>query len=102
MLARIWSGATRAADADEYVKYLEATGLRECQATPGNKGYRGSCLLRRNAGHEVEFVTILLWNSIADIQAVAGPDYEQAVSPPERRQYLSRYDPKAAHYEVVG
>jgi heme-degrading monooxygenase HmoA len=65
------------------------------------KGYRGSYLLRREMGAEVEFITILLWDSIDSIRAVAGADYETAVIPEERRQHLSRYDAKAACYEIT-
>jgi heme-degrading monooxygenase HmoA len=65
------------------------------------KGFRGSYLLRRPHGSEIEFITIILWDSLDDIRAVAGEDYERAVIPPERRQYLSRYDERASHYEVV-
>jgi hypothetical protein len=43
----------------------------------------------------------MLWESIDAIRAVAGPDYETAVIPEERRQYLARCDAKAAHYEVA-
>ena len=64
------------------------------------KGFEGSYLLRREMGGEVEFITIILWDSIDSIRAVAGPDYETAVIPEERRQFLSRFDAKAAHYEV--
>ncbi len=65
------------------------------------KGYKGSYLLRRNAGAEVEFITILLWDSIDAIRVVAGADYETAVVPEERRQHLARYDTKASHYEIA-
>ena len=65
------------------------------------KGYRGSYLLRREAGNEVEFITIMLWESIDAIRAVAGPDYETAVIPEPRRKYLSRFDAKSAHYEIA-
>jgi antibiotic biosynthesis monooxygenase (ABM) superfamily enzyme len=66
------------------------------------KGYRGSYLLRRNAGDEVEFITILLFDSIDAIRAAAGhADYETAIIPEERRKYLAKYDAKAAHYEVA-
>jgi heme-degrading monooxygenase HmoA len=65
------------------------------------KGYIGSYLLRRNVNDEVEFVTIIFWESVDAIQAVAGKDYETAVIPEERRKYLSRYDAKAAHYEMA-
>ena len=52
------------------------------------------------SGEKVEFVTILLFDSIASITAVAGDDYEKAVIPAERRPYLSRADERAVHYEV--
>jgi heme-degrading monooxygenase HmoA len=66
------------------------------------KGYVCSYLLRRNSGTaEVEFITIMLWDSIDAIRAIAGADYETAVIPEERRQYLSRYDAAACHYEIT-
>jgi hypothetical protein len=43
----------------------------------------------------------MLWDSIDAIRAVAGPDYETAVVPEERRKYLVHYEPKSTHYEVV-
>jgi hypothetical protein len=43
----------------------------------------------------------MLWDSLDAIRSVAGPDYEIAVIPEERRKYLSRYDPKSAHYQVA-
>jgi heme-degrading monooxygenase HmoA len=65
------------------------------------KGYKGSYLLRRTTGNEIEFITIMLWESIDAICAVAGADYETAVVPEERRKYLAHYDPKSTDYEVV-
>jgi len=43
----------------------------------------------------------VLWDSIDAIRAVAGPNYETAVIPEERRKYLSRYEAKSAHYEIA-
>jgi hypothetical protein len=65
------------------------------------QGYSGSYILRRDLGGEVEFITVMLWNSIDDVRAVAGPDFETAVVPEERRKYLTRYDAKSAHYEIA-
>ena len=44
---------------------------------------------------------MILWESIDSVKAVAGPDYEIAVIPEERRQYLSRFDARASHFEVA-
>ena len=98
MIARVWHGYTRPEHADAYEAMLKPELL------PGIgkvKGYKGSYLLRRNAGAEVEFITIILWQSLDAIRAVAGDDYETAVIPEERRQYLVRYDPQASHYEIA-
>lgn len=99
MVARVWHGYTSIEDADSYEAMLKPELL------PGiskKRGYRGSHLLRRHAGDEVEFITILFFDSIDDIIAVAGKDYETAVIPEERRRFLRRYDAKAAHYDVPG
>lgn len=97
MIARVWHGYTRPEHADLYEAMLKPELL------PGigkAKGYVGSYLLRREAGVEVEFITVMLWESLDAIGAVAGPDYETAVIPEERRKYLARFDAKSAHYEV--
>jgi heme-degrading monooxygenase HmoA len=98
MIARVWHGSTRPEHADAYEAMLKPELLPGISKA---KGYRGSYLLRRNVGAEVEFITIILWDSIDAIRAVAGPDYEQSIIPEERKKYLSKHDPKAAHYEVA-
>jgi heme-degrading monooxygenase HmoA len=98
MIARVWHGYTKPEHADAYEAMLKPELLPGISKV---KGYRGSYLLRRNAGIDVEFVTIMLWDSMDAIRAVAGADYETAVIPQERRKYLARYDAKAAHYEVA-
>ena len=98
MIARVWHGSTKLEHADAYEAMLKPELLPGISKA---KGYRGSYLLRRDAGAEVEFITILLWDSIDDIRAVAGPDYEKSIIPEERRKYLSHHDPKANHYEIV-
>ena len=98
MIARVWHGYTKPEHADAYEAMLKPELL------PGigrAKGYRGSYLLRRALGTEVEFITIMLWDSIDAIRAVAGPDYEAAVIPEERRPCLSRFDAVASHYEIA-
>ena len=98
MLARLWRGYTKPEHADAYEAMLKPELL------PGiskMEGYKGSYLLRRAAGDEVEFVTFMLWDSIDAIRAVAGPDYEKAVVPEERRKYLIRWDARSTHFDIA-
>ena len=98
MIARIWHGRTKREDASAYESMLKPELL------PGVgkvKGFRHSYLLRRDLGDEVEFITVMLWDSIDAIKALTGPDYDTSIIPEERKRYLSSHDAKAAHYEVV-
>ena len=98
MIARVWHGFTKPEHADAYESHLKPELL------PGlsqKQGFRGSYLLRRAVGHEIEFVTIILWESLDDVRALAGGDYEKALIPEDRLPLLSRHDARAAHYEVV-
>jgi heme-degrading monooxygenase HmoA len=97
MIARIWRGATEAAQADAYLAYLEKTGVEEIRATPGNSGVR---LLRRIVGERAEFVFISFWDSLESIRAFAGPDIERAIYFPEDTAFLLELEPTVAHYEV--
>lgn len=99
MIARVWHGYTKPEHADAYEAMLKPELLPGISQA---KGYKGSYLMRRNVGGEVEFITILLWDSIENLRLAAGhADYETAIIPEERRKYLARYDAKAAHYEVA-
>ena len=98
MIARVWRGYTTVPNADAYESMLKPELLPGLSSV---RGFRGGYLLRRPHGGEVEFMTIILWDSLDDIRAVAGDDYERAVIPEERRQYLERYEHKATHYEVA-
>jgi heme-degrading monooxygenase HmoA len=98
MIARIWHGYTKPENADAYEAMLKPEVLPGISRV---KGYRGSYFLRREQGSEVEFITILLWESLEALRDFAGPNYETAVVPPERRKVLSRFSERASHYEVI-
>jgi len=98
MIARLWHGFTKPEHANAYESMLKPELLPGISKV---RGYRGSFLLRRDGKNEVEFITIILWDSIDAIRAVAGPDYEVAVIPEERRQYLSEFDSRATHFEIA-
>jgi len=98
VIARVWHGYTKPEHADAYEAMLKPELLPGLSKV---KGFLGSYLLRRDLGGEIEFITVILWDSLDSIRAVAGPDYETAVIPEERRKHLARWDDKGAHYEVA-
>ncbi len=98
MIARIWVGRTKASDADEYLSYLEETGLREYRATAGN---RGVFVLRRIEEERAEFMLVSLWGSMDAVRAFAGPNPERAVYYPEDDRFHLEKTPNVLHYEVL-
>ena len=99
MISRIWHGWTTSANADAYEALLKSeifVGIQEREIA----GYRGIHLLRRDLGNEVEFVTIMWFDSLDAVRAFAGEKYEVAVVPPKARMLLSHFDERSQHYEV--
>lgn len=99
MFSRVWHGWTTRAKADAYESLLKREifiGIQNRQID----GYRGIQLFRRDLGDEVEFVTVMWFDSMEAVRAFAGEDYEAAVVPPEARVLLSRFDQRSQHYEV--
>ena len=99
MIGRIWHGWTTPVSAESYEALLESeifVGIENRQIA----GYRGVELLRRDVGDEVEFVTIMWFDSMDAVRAFAGEDYEKAVVPEAARLLLSRFDERSQHYEV--
>lgn len=100
MITRIWRGWTTVRNAPVYESLL----LNEI--FPGIvkrdvPGYRGISLLRRDGDHEVEFATIMWFDSLDAVRAFAGDNHEMAVVPPKARALLSRFDTHSAHYHTV-
>jgi heme-degrading monooxygenase HmoA len=94
----VWHGWSKPEDADGYESHLKPELLPGLSKVPG---FRGSYLLRRTVNDEVEFITMILWDSLESVKAITGEDYETAIIPEDRKRYLKRFDAKAAHFEVV-
>jgi heme-degrading monooxygenase HmoA len=99
MIARIWHGWTTPANAATYESLLKDeifVGIQD-RRIPGFKSIQ---LLRRETGGEVEFVTIMLFDSWEAVCEFAGEDYALAVVPENARAVLSRFDERSLHYEI--
>jgi antibiotic biosynthesis monooxygenase (ABM) superfamily enzyme len=100
MILRFWRGWTTPENADAYQRIV-STEVLPSIAARNVDGYRGAYLARRELGDEVEFATIMKFDSIESVRAFAGEDYETAYVPPRAREVLSRFDERSAHFETV-
>lgn len=99
MISRIWHGWTTLANSDPYELLLKTeifTGIQNRRMP----GYRGIQLFRRTLQDEVEFITIMWFDSIDANRTFAGEDYDVAVVPPKAKELLERFDTRSQHYEV--
>lgn len=98
MIARIWHGVTPLEKAEEYVDYLNRTGMPDYRATQGNLG---AYLLKRQEGNLVHILTLTFWDSEESIRRFAGEDIDKARYYPEDAGFLMEMEPNVIHYEVV-
>ncbi len=99
MIARLWRGETRTEDADAYEQLLQATGVRDYRATPGNLGV---CLLRHRHNGRTEFALLTLWDRRESIEAFAGKQIELARYYDEDKDYLLDFRKTVEHFDVAG
>ena len=100
MISRIWHGWTTPGNADKYEALLKEEIFVEIQ-NRRIRGFKGIQLLRRKVGEEVEFVTIMVFDSLYAVRDFAGEDYESAVVPEKARAVLSHFDERSQHYEII-
>jgi heme-degrading monooxygenase HmoA len=100
MICRIWHGWTTVGNADAYEAVVRG------QVIPGIEamqipGFRHIDLMRRELDDEVEFVTLTWFDDVEAIKRFVGEDYTVSHVPAPARAVLSRYDARAAHYDVL-
>ena len=99
MISRIWHGYTTPQNADIYENLLKEEifiGIADRKIA----GFKEIQLFRRKVGDEVEFITIMWFESLEAVREFAGDDYEAAVVLPRARAVLKRFDARSQHYEV--
>jgi heme-degrading monooxygenase HmoA len=100
MICRLWRGWTTLGNADAYEKLVrgEVIPAIEARRIPG---FRHIDLMRRELEAEVEFATLMWFDSIEAIKAFVGEDHEASHVPAAARAVLSRFDERAAHFELL-
>ncbi len=99
MIARIWHGWKNRADAKAYEELLRDEIFPSIAARKIN-GYRGAELFIREDSDEVEFVTLLRFDSMAAVEEFAGADPSKPVIYPKAEALITRME-QARHYRAA-
>src|SRR5262249_48137019 len=100
MICRLWRGWTTKDNADAYERIVRG------QVIPGIEarhipGFRSIDLIRRQRDHDVEFVTLMWFETLDSVKAFMGEDYEAAHVPAHAQAVLADFDRRSAHYKVL-
>ena len=100
MICRLWRGWTTPENADAYQRIVHEEVIPGIEARQ-IPGFRHIDLMKRDLEDEVEFQTLMWFNSLDAIKAFMGDDYAVSHVPPQAQAVLKRFDQRAAHYEVI-
>ena len=100
MICRLWRGWTTLSNAVAYETIVRGEVIPgiEARRIPG---FSHIDLMRRDIGDEVEFQTLMWFDSLEAIIAFVGEDYAVSHVPPAARAVLSSFDDRAAHFNVI-
>ena len=99
MIKRIWHGYTTPENADAYERLLETEVFPGIEAKK-IPGYRCIELYRRKLGQEIQFTTVMSFDSLDNVIAFQGEDYAAAYVPEAAQKILQRWDVRSSHHEV--
>lgn len=99
-IKRIWRGWTTPENAETYRTLLNREVFPGIEAM-GIPGFREVLLLSRDLGEEVEFMTIMTFDSLQSVVDFQGEDYARAYVPDAAQAVLSRWDEVCAHYDLI-
>ena len=99
MIVRIWHGWTKRADAKVYEEMLRNEIFPGITAR-NIQGYHGAELFIREDGDEVEFVTLLRFDSMDAVREFAGADESKPVIFPKAEAIIVRME-HARHYRIA-
>ena len=100
MIARIWHGWTKRADAKAYEEMLRNEIFPSIAARKID-GYLGAELFIREDDDEIEFLTLLRFDSMDAVKEFAGMDEGKPVIHPRAEALLARMDERSRHYQIV-
>jgi hypothetical protein len=99
-IKRIWHGWTTFENAGPYQELLHREVFPGIESKE-IEGYRSVELFRCDLENEVEFITIMTFDSLADVKKFSGKDYEKSYVPDSARKLLKRWDKVSSHFTAV-
>lgn len=100
MICRLWRGWTTLDNADAYESVVREQVIPGIEAR-NIPGFLHIDLMKRDVGEEVEFQTLMWFESLDAIIAFTGEDYSVSHVPAAAREVLARFDERAAHFEIL-
>ena len=99
-ICRLWRGWTSPENAAAYERIVREEVIPAIEARR-IAGFRHIDLMRRELAGEVEFQSLMWFDSLDAIKAFTGEDYAVSHVPAAARAVLLRFDERAAHYEII-
>ena len=96
-ITRIWHGITKAESSDQYLEFLERSGVPDYVKIEGNLSVK---VLRRMEGNVCHFWTVTEWDNLDSIRKFAGEELEKAKYYPEDSEFLLEFEPHVIHGET--
>ena len=100
MICRLWRGWTTPENAAAYESIVRGKVIPGIEARE-IPGFWHIDLMKRDLGDEVEFQTLMWFDSLDAIKSFMGEDYAVSHVPAEAQAVLKRFDERAAHFEVL-
>lgn len=97
---RIWHGWTSKNNASKYENILRKIVLPSIEEK-SISGYQKIEVLREEHEDEVEFITIMTFESLQNVIDFQGEDYKKCYVPKEAQAVLKRWDKTSAHLTVI-
>jgi len=99
-IKRIWHGWTTLENADAYERVVRGQVFDSINAK-NIEGYQGIELFRRKLEDEIEFMTVMTFDSLQNVIDFQGENYANAYVPDAAQAVLKRWDKTACHFEAI-
>jgi len=99
-IKRVWHGWTTKKNADKYQNILNKEVLPSIEEKK-IPGYKKIEVLRIELENEVEFVTIMTFDSLQNVIDFQGENYKRSYVPDAAQTVLKRWDKQSIHYELI-